>query len=530
MAQQQQQCAGPSVLHCIFAKIDQDKTGLITLPEFMLFAVRDLKLFSLDGASVRAKFHCIDSDKSGVLDFSEFCEFLQQYVVRDGSKPDSSYLGLEDAFHVFAKQQIKAHKANFEGGCPTLQLLNSGSLLENQNLTLELLSGSINKDAKKILDFWFPNNMEEAMTLWFGKSPQLDDHLRSEYGHLVQQAREGGLDSWTSDPIECLALIVLLDQFPRNIFRHKKEMYDSDGKAQAVCTKALYNNYHRYLTPLQTIFIPCLVLTHSEHFQHQELCVDIWIHFVQNSLCEQDPLRIFEMIFVKHLKVIAKYGRFPHRNEIMGRTSTASEVDFLNDKSFRFDLPLHYSKDGKVSFKEFGSNEAPGQNVATNGQSKGCWMNRLKAWKKGLDEKFGKSSFRSSANQEVFSEAQKTCLLEEPIKEKKENLKDMPCTKIQSLVIGNNNTKMSAEELERSIANTEKNEDLKNMPCTKIQSLVIGNNNTKMSAEELERSIANTEKNEDLRDMPCTKIQSLVIGNNNTKMSAEELEKRIADI
>jgi len=526
MAQQQQQCAGPSVLHCIFAKIDQDKTGLITLPEFMLFAVRDLKLFSLDGASVRAKFHCIDSDKSGVLDFSEFCEFLQQYVVRDGSKPDSSYLGLEDAFHVFAKQQIKAHKANFEGGCPTLQLLNSGSLLENQNLTLELLSGSINKDAKKILDFWFPNNMEEAMTLWFGKSPQLDDHLRSEYGHLVQQAREGGLDSWTSDPIECLALIVLLDQFPRNIFRHKKEMYDSDGKAQAVCTKALYNNYHRYLTPLQTIFIPCLVLTHSEHLQHQELCVDIWIHYVQNSLCQEDPLRIFEMIFVKHLKVIQNYGRFPHRNDIMGRDSTASELDFLNDKSFRFDLPLHYSEDGKVSFKDFGSTEDTVQTDAANSQggklteeqiaefkeafsmldrdgdgtintgelgtvlrSLGqnpteaelqdminevdkdgngtidfeefqqmmakkleSWMNRLKDWKKALDDKFGTSSLESSAKKEVFSEAQKTSMLDKPIKNKKE-LKEKLCTKIQSLVIGNNNTKMSAEELEKRIAN-----------------------------------------------------------------------------
>jgi len=489
--QHQPQCAGSSVLHCIFAKIDQDKTGLITLPEFMLFAVQDLKLFSLAGASVRAKFDSIDSDKSGVLDFSEFCEFLEHFIVRDGSTPDSSYLGLEDAFHVYVKQQIRYHKDGFEGDCPILTRPNSETLLETQNMTLELLSGSINKDAKKILDFWFPNNMVDAMTLWFGKSPKLDDHLRSEYGHLVQQAREGGLDSWTSDPIECLALIVLLDQFPRNIFRHKREMYDSDGKAQ-----------------------------------HQELCVDIWIHYVQNSLCQEDPLRIFEMIFVKHLKVIQNYGRFPHRNDIMGRDSTASELDFLNDKSFRFDLPLHYSEDGKVSFKDFGSTEDTVQTDAANSQggklteeqiaefkeafsmldrdgdgtintgelgtvlrSLGqnpteaelqdminevdkdgngtidfeefqqmmakkleSWMNRLKDWKKALDDKFGTSSLESSAKKEVFSEAQKTSMLDKPIKNKKE-LKEKLCTKIQSLVIGNNNTKMSAEELEKRIAN-----------------------------------------------------------------------------
>jgi uncharacterized protein (DUF924 family) len=291
------ECSGDSVLRCIFDKVDEDRNGLLTLPEFMLFAVKELKLYSLDGDTIREKFYAIDTDGNGGLDYSEFEEFLDAHVIggegEDGGRKRgrrhgqgrSIVLSLERALQVYIKQQIKAHKNNKSSRhpnvCPTQLPQDGGSLLEHHNLTIEILADSINEDAKEVLDFWFPGNMAEAMTLWFGKSPQLDDEIRERFGGLVEMARDGELDAWTADPLECLALVILLDQFPRNIYRHQMEMYDTDVKAQAVCTKALYNNYHRYITPLQAIFMPCLVFTHSELYQHQELCVDIWCHFIQ---------------------------------------------------------------------------------------------------------------------------------------------------------------------------------------------------------------------------------------------------------
>merc|ERR1712142_707588 len=205
---------------------------------------------------------------------------------------------------------------------------------------------------------------------------------------------------------------ILLDQFPRNIYRHQRRMYDTDAKAQSICMKVLYHNYHRTITPLQAIFMPCLVLTHSEHFHHQELCVDIWCHLIQHSLPADDQLRIFGMIFLNHLKVVAKFGRFPHRNEIMGRKTTKEENNFLNDKSFRFDLPLHYTPDGRVVFEETEEFSAKAQGGSTaaapaatpapavpaaptavemqkdSQEVKKCLLSRIAQWRDTLEEKF----------------------------------------------------------------------------------------------------------------------------------------------
>ena len=78
-----------------------------------------------------------------------------------------------------------------------------------------------NDKAKKILTFMFPNSIEESMNLWFGKSPETDDYIEQEFGKMVLEARDGLYDDWVAHPLECLALIILLDQFPRNIYRHK---------------------------------------------------------------------------------------------------------------------------------------------------------------------------------------------------------------------------------------------------------------------------------------------------------------------
>ena len=78
-----------------------------------------------------------------------------------------------------------------------------------------------NDKAKNVLLYMFPNSLEESMNLWFGKSPETDDHIKREFGKMVLEARDGKYDDWVAHPLECLALIILLDQFPRNIYRHK---------------------------------------------------------------------------------------------------------------------------------------------------------------------------------------------------------------------------------------------------------------------------------------------------------------------
>ena len=93
--------------------------------------------------------------------------------------------------------------------------------LNDNNVFYQQLESTANAKAKQILNFMFPHSMAESMNLWFGKSPQTDDYITKTFGKMVYEARDNKYDDWISNPIECLALIILLDQFPRNMFRHK---------------------------------------------------------------------------------------------------------------------------------------------------------------------------------------------------------------------------------------------------------------------------------------------------------------------
>ena len=122
-----------------------------------------------------------------------------------------------------------------------------------------------NDEALKILDFWFPDDLHQSMDLWFGKSPATDKDIDNKFGNLVEEATSGQLDWWQDNPLNCLALVILLDQFPRNIYRHTDRMYDQDDKAQGLAVKAIYHNYHQMLGPKYRVFLPCIVLTHAEN-------------------------------------------------------------------------------------------------------------------------------------------------------------------------------------------------------------------------------------------------------------------------
>ena len=93
--------------------------------------------------------------------------------------------------------------------------------LSENNVFYEQLNKCANPKAKQILEYMFPHSMADSMNLWFGKSPETDDYITKTFEKMVCEARDGKYDDWISNPIDCLALIILLDQFPRNIYRHK---------------------------------------------------------------------------------------------------------------------------------------------------------------------------------------------------------------------------------------------------------------------------------------------------------------------
>jgi len=199
--------------------------------------------------------------------------------------------------------------------------------------------------AYKILDFWFPATFNECMALWFEKSAEIDEKIKNEFSDILTVALHHKYDSWIySSPFECLALIILLDQFPRNIYRNNKKMYSADKQCQAILSAAMFRGYHLELLPIHSLSF-CLVLTHSENNVLQELCIRVWAQ-IRKYMPSNSDLKLFDAIFQKHFDVIEKFGRFPHRNKILDRTSTNDEKIFLRNDAFRFDLPLKPTSNG----------------------------------------------------------------------------------------------------------------------------------------------------------------------------------------
>jgi len=161
----------------------------------------------------------------------------------------------------------------------------------------------------------------------------------------------GDFDHWALDvahPRLLVALVILLDQFPRNIHRDTPRMYACDARCLGLVKRALRLKLADTLAPIERVFL-CLALTHSEALDDQHLCMEEWDH-VMAQLAPDDPLNLFHEIFHRHLAVIQRFGRFPHRNQILGREGSPAEEHFLANSSFRFDLPLVRRADGSFAF------------------------------------------------------------------------------------------------------------------------------------------------------------------------------------
>jgi len=206
--------------------------------------------------------------------------------------------------------------------------------------------------AESIIAFIFRDSVGDCLDLWFGKSLHTDAEIWRRFGDDVLHASTGKYDHWalnTEHPRMFLALIILLDQFRRNMYRNTPEMYAADTHCLGLVKKAIRSGVIDKLKMIERVF-PCLVLTHSEVLSDQQLCQEEWER-VEQDLARTDPLRVFGEVFERHLSVIDSFGRFPHRNAILERASTPEEVEFLADVDFRFDLPLVRLPDGSFCFQ-----------------------------------------------------------------------------------------------------------------------------------------------------------------------------------
>ncbi len=168
--------------------------------------------------------------------------------------------------------------------------------------------------AADILRFWF----EEHPKNWFVKNPDFDTQIRSRFLVLHEAAVAGQCAHWVDAPHSCLALVILLDQFPRNMFRGEARAFAADSQARVAAREILVQGWDKQMTRSEQLFA-YLPFEHSEALADQDLSCDLMKEF--------DPEQV--RYAIRHREIIERFGRFPHRNGILGRESTAAEIEFL---------------------------------------------------------------------------------------------------------------------------------------------------------------------------------------------------------
>jgi uncharacterized protein (DUF924 family) len=190
--------------------------------------------------------------------------------------------------------------------------------------------------AQDVLDFWFlpPNDpgYGKARPEWFRKDPAFDARIRERFGSLIGQALAGGLREWDMQgPQGALARILVLDQFTRNAFREAPESFAGDTLALAAAQALVDSGDERQLEPFQRAFV-YMPYEHAEDARMQQCAVDLFARLA----AEHEGFTEMLDYAHRHRGVIARFGRFPHRNPILGRASTADELHYLGQPGAGF--------------------------------------------------------------------------------------------------------------------------------------------------------------------------------------------------
>lgn len=197
-------------------------------------------------------------------------------------------------------------------------------------------------DPEDILDFWFGELDElgcaspNQRKLWWTKSQEFDETIRANFLSDYESVAAGDRERWRSTPRGALAYIIVLDQFSRNMFRNTAKMFAADPLAREVCCEGLDADFDTELGFDERVFF-YLPLEHSEEVTDHERC-----HEVFSALCTGAPDSLkanadYYLDYAKqHRAIIDRFGRYPHRNEILGRASTEEEIEFLKQPGTSF--------------------------------------------------------------------------------------------------------------------------------------------------------------------------------------------------
>lgn len=195
---------------------------------------------------------------------------------------------------------------------------------------------------KDVLDFWFGPSASASeiarrqRKLWFGKLPIYDQIVVERFSSTLVSAKAGQLDHWSSTPRGRLALIVVLDQFPHHIHRDQPEAFASDSQALVLSMAALSAREDLQLMPIERVFL-YLPLEHAETMEMQDLSVTLYEKLAREATDEDRALfNDFLKYARQHREVVRRFGRFPHRNALLGRVSSPEEIAFLMQPGSRF--------------------------------------------------------------------------------------------------------------------------------------------------------------------------------------------------
>jgi uncharacterized protein (DUF924 family) len=197
-------------------------------------------------------------------------------------------------------------------------------------------------------NYWFggvddatPLTMDhEAVRRWNAKAPEVDEHIRSNFLSLYRDLRGDVERGWTPPTIaQRLGAVLVLDQFPRHIYRDQVGMYGSDDLARELTLGALKTDEHKSLPLAHRMFL-YMPLMHSERVADQQQEVQLFDQLRQDAKTRSPQnVQFFEMSYNyarRHLEIVERFGRFPHRNEILGRQTTQAEAEFLKEPNSSF--------------------------------------------------------------------------------------------------------------------------------------------------------------------------------------------------
>lgn len=188
---------------------------------------------------------------------------------------------------------------------------------------------------EEILSYWFGKVEDTVLPspdrtdIWFSGKKEVDEEIKAKFANDVQKAAAGEYDDWSQEPRAALALILLLDQFSRHIYRDTAQAFAQDAKALDICLQGIQKEYDHSLSLIERVFF-YMPLEHAENLEMQATSVRAFQILVNLAFAEtRSVYENFLDYAIKHYEVVRRFGRFPHRNAILARPSTTEELEFL---------------------------------------------------------------------------------------------------------------------------------------------------------------------------------------------------------